>query len=499
MVASYVLHPELTHNLEDLCDRYLAGITSLSYKSLGIPAGKTIADLDIPTTANYCGLDAYATYLLREKLQSELNKIPPLYQLFSEIESPLVMVLWQMENYGIKININYLKNFSQQLERDLADIEKNAYESIGETFNLSSPKQLSEILFERLALNRKKSRKTKTGYSTDQSVLEKLQGDHPLIDYILEHRTLSKLKSTYVDALPKLAEPKTARVHTDFNQTITSTGRLSSSNPNLQNIPIRSEFSRRIRQAFIPEDGYLLVSADYSQIELRILAHLSQEPVLLEAYRSNQDVHKVTARLLFDKSEITPEERILGKTINFGVIYGMGAQKFARESKLTVEQGRKFIEKYHQRYAQVFEYLENSKKQAIAQGYVETILGRRRYFNFDNPLLKRLRGLSLHDIDLDSLKLNNEEAQLLRSAANAPIQGSSADIIKVAMVKLAEVLQNYRARLLLQVHDELVLEVPREEWPSLQSKIKTTMEEAVSLTVPLLVEIKAGDNWMETK
>ncbi|NCS46725.1 MAG: DNA polymerase I [Microcystis aeruginosa BK11-02] len=499
MVASYVLHTELTNNLEDLCNRYLTGITSLSYKSLGIPAGKTIADLDIPTTANYCGLDAYATYLLREKLQSELNKIPPLYQLFSEIESPLVMVLWQMENYGIKINVNYLKNLSQQLERDLADIEKNAYESIGETFNLSSPKQLSEILFERLALNRKKSRKTKTGYSTDQSVLEKLQGDHPLIDYILEHRTLSKLKSTYVDALPKLAEPKTARVHTDFNQTITSTGRLSSSNPNLQNIPIRSEFSRRIRQAFIPEDGYLLVSADYSQIELRILAHLSQEPVLLEAYRSNQDVHKVTARLLFDKSEITPEERSLGKTINFGVIYGMGAQKFARESKLTVEQGRKFIEKYHQRYAQVFEYLENSKKQAIAQGYVETILGRRRYFNFDNPLLKRLRGLPLHDIDLDSLKLNNEEAQLLRSAANAPIQGSSADIIKVAMVKLAEVLQNYRARLLLQVHDELVLEVPREEWPSLESKIKTTMEEAVSLTVPLLVEIKAGDNWMETK
>jgi DNA polymerase-1 len=499
MVASYVLHPELTHNLEDLCDRYLDGITSLSYKSLGIPAGKTIADLDINTTANYCGLDAYATYLLREKLQAELTKIPPLYQLFSEIESPLVMVLWRMENYGIKININYLKNLSQQLERDLADIEKKAYESIGETFNLSSPKQLSEILFDRLALNRKKSRKTKTGYSTDQSVLEKLQGDHPLIDYILEHRTLSKLKSTYVDALPKLAEPKTARVHTDFNQTITSTGRLSSSNPNLQNIPIRSEFSRRIRQAFIPEDGYLLVSADYSQIELRILAHLSQEPVLLEAYRSNQDVHKVTAQLLFDKGEITPEERSLGKTINFGVIYGMGAQKFARESKLTVEQGRKFIEKYHQRYAQVFEYLENSKKQAIAQGYVETILGRRRYFNFDNPLLKRLRGLSLHDIDLDSLKLNNEEAQLLRSAANAPIQGSSADIIKVAMVKLAEVLQNYRARLLLQVHDELVLEVPREEWPSLESKIKTTMEEAVSLTIPLLVEIKAGDNWMETK
>jgi DNA polymerase-1 len=499
MVASYVLHPELTHNLEDLCDRYLSSITSLSYKSLGIPSGKTIADLDISTTANYCGLDAYATYLLREKLQAELDKIPSLNQLFVEVESPLVTVLWQMENYGIKINVDYLKNLSSKLEIDLADIEKSAYESIGATFNLGSPKQLSEILFDKLALNRKKSRKTKTGYSTDQSVLEKLQGDHPLIDYILEHRTLSKLKSTYVDALPKLVEPKTARVHTDFNQTITTTGRLSSSNPNLQNIPIRSEFSRRIRQAFIPEDGYLLVSADYSQIELRILAHLSQEPVLVEAYRNNQDVHKVTAQLLFDKTEISTEERNLGKTINFGVIYGMGAQKFARESKLTVDQGKKFIEKYHQRYAKIFEYLERMKKQAIAQGYVETILGRRRYFNFDNPLLKRLRGLSLDDIDLDSLKLNNEEAQLLRSAANAPIQGSSADIIKVAMVKLAEILQNYQARLLLQVHDELVLEVPIEEWPSLESTIKTTMEQAVPLTIPLLVEIKAGQNWMETK
>lgn len=499
MVASYVLHPELTHNLEDLCDRYLSGITSLSYKSLGIPSGKTIADLDISTTANYCGLDAYATYLLREKLQAELDKIPSLNKLFLEVESPLVMVLWLMEDYGIKIDVDYLKNFSQQLETDLADIEKNAYECIGERFNLASPKQLSEILFEKLALNRKKSKKTKTGYSTDQSVLEKLQGDHPLIDYILEHRTLSKLKSTYVDALPKLAEPKTARVHTDFNQTVTTTGRLSSSNPNLQNIPIRSEFSRRIRQAFIPETGYLLVSADYSQIELRILAHLSQEPVLVEAYRSNQDVHKVTAQLLFDKTDITSEERTLGKTINFGVIYGMGAQKFARESKLSVEQGKKFIEKYHQRYAKVFEYLENSKKQAIAQGYVETILGRRRYLNFDNPLLKRLRGLPFEQIDLDSLKLNNEEAQLLRSAANAPIQGSSADIIKVAMVKLAEILQDYQARLLLQVHDELVLEVPIEEWPALESTIKTTMEEAVSLTIPLLVEIKAGQNWMETK
>lgn len=499
MLASYVLHPELTHGLSDLCDRYLSGITSQSYKSLAIPKGKTIADLDIGTIANYCGLDAYATYLIAPKLKAELAEIPELNNLLLDVELPLEIVLCEMEARGIKIDIPYLKEFSKQLETDLASIEKKAYEAAGETFNLGSPKQLSEILFEKLGLNKKKSRKMKTGYSTDQATLEKLQGDHPLIDYILEHRTLSKLKSTYVDALPNLADPKTARVHTDFNQAITATGRLSSSNPNLQNIPIRSEFSRRIRQAFLPEDGYLLVSADYSQIELRILAHLSQEPVLVEAYRNERDVHTVTAQLIFEKESITPEERTLGKTINFGVIYGMGAQRFARESKLSLDQSKKFIEKYHRRYSKVFEYLERMKKEAIANGYVRTILGRRRYFNFEIPALKRLRGLSPDEIDLDALKLGNEEAQLLRAAANAPIQGSSADIIKVAMVKMREVLQDYRARLLLQVHDELVLEVPTDEWEILRPKIKSTMENAVELSIPLLVEIKAGKNWMEAK
>jgi DNA polymerase I len=499
MLASYVLRPELTHNLGDLCDRFSLGITSQSYKSLDIPKGKTIADLDIEAIAHYCGLDAYATYLLVPKLQTELEKIPELNQLFQKVELPLEEILLEMEDCGIKIDIQYLKELSKQLETDLDRIEKSAYETAGETFNLGSPKQLSEILFEKLGLNRKKSRKIKTGYSTDQATLEKLQGDHPLIDSILEHRILSKLKSTYVDALPNLADPKTARVHSDFNQAVTATGRLSSSNPNLQNIPIRTEFSRRIRKAFIPEDGYRLVSADYSQIELRILAHLSQEPVLVEAYKNGQDVHTVTARLIFEKETITPEERTLGKTINFGVIYGMGAQRFARESKLPLAESKKFIEKYHERYSKIFEYLESMKKEAIANGYVKTILGRRRYFEFDIPALKKLRGLPIEAIDLDALKLGNEEAQMLRGAANAPIQGSSADIIKVAMVKIRDLLQDYRARLLLQVHDELVFEIPAEEWEILQPQIKATMETAVSLSIPLSVEIKAGDNWMETK
>jgi DNA polymerase-1 len=499
MLASYVLHPELTHSLQDLCDRFSLNITSKSYKSLNIPKGKTIADLDIEAIANYCGLDAYATYLLVSKLQSELDKIPELNQLFFDVEMPLEEVLCEMEDVGVKIDIPYLQNFSKQLETDLAILEKNAYEAAGETFNLGSPKQLSEILFEKLGLNKKKSRKMKTGYSTDQATLEKLQGDHPLIDYILEHRTLSKLKSTYVDALPNLSDPKTERVHTDFNQAVTATGRLSSSNPNLQNIPIRTEFSRRIRAAFIPEEGYKLASADYSQIELRILAHLSQEPVLVEAYRKGQDVHTVTAQLIFEKEKVTPEERTLGKTINFGVIYGMGAQRFARESKLPLAESRKFIEKYHDRYFKIFEYLERMKKEALANGYVQTILGRRRYFDFDTHALRRLRGLPIEEIDLDALKLGNEEAQMLRAAANAPIQGSSADIIKVAMVKIQELLHDYRARLLLQVHDELIFEVPADEWEILQPKIKTTMETAVELTIPLQVEIKAGNNWMKAK
>ena len=498
MLASYVLHPELTHNLSDLCDRYLDDITSLSYKDLNIPKNKTIADLDIPTVANYCGMDAYATFNLFAILKAKLAKIPPLNQLFENVEQPLEIVLATMEETGILIDVPYLKEFSQQLEQDLDILEQKAYEAAGETFNLSSPKQLSEILFDKLNLNRKKSRKIKTGYSTDHATLEKLQGDHPLIDYILENRTLAKLKSTYIDALPELV-CTTGRIHTDFNQAVTTTGRLSSSNPNLQNIPIRTDFSRKIRQAFLPEPGWLLVAADYSQIELRILAHLSQEPVLIEAYNNHQDVHKVTAQLLFDKKDISPQERNLGKTINFGVIYGMGSQRFARESGFSVEESRKFINKYHQQYSKIFEYLEAMKKQAISKGYVTTILGRRRYFNFVSPALRLLRNQPIESIDLDRLNMSYEDSQLLRGAANAPIQGSSADIIKIAMVKIHEILKSYRAKLLLQVHDELVLEIPPEEQSELQAKIKEVMETSVSLSIPLVVEVKSGHNWMEAK
>ncbi|MBD2087450.1 DNA polymerase I [Coleofasciculus sp. FACHB-542] len=498
MLASYVLNPENSHNLGDLVLRHLE--LSISNYADVVPKGKTIADMDIQTVAYYCGMQVYATFQLVLKLREKLEEVPALERLLREVEQPLEPVLAQMEYVGIRIDPAYLQTLSQELEKDLAGIEQKAYQEAGEKFSLGSPKQLSQILFDKLKLDTKKSRKIQSGYSTDAATLEKLQGDHPLVDAVLEYRTLSKLKSTYVDALPLLIRPDTQRVHTNFNQTGTTTGRLSSSNPNLQNIPIRTAFSRRIRKGFVPEPGWLLVAADYSQIELRILAHLSQEPVLIEAYQQNEDIHSVTARLLLEKDTVTSEERRLGKIINFGVIYGMGAQRFAREAGVKATEGRLFIDRFNERYRKVFEYLERVKREAIAHGYVETILGRRRYFNFEGGSLRKLQGSNPDEINLDKLRnLGQADAGSLRAAANAPIQGSSADIIKIAMDKLHKVLQNYQARLLLQVHDELVLEVPPSEWEELQLKIRSTMENAVSLSVPLVVDVRAGQNWMETK
>jgi DNA polymerase-1 len=445
-------------------------------------------------------MDAYLAFQLVPKLRAELEQYPELHRLLLEVEQPLEPVLAEMENQGIRIDQDYLRRFSKTLEQDLVGIEQRAYEAAGEKFSLGSPKQLSDLLFNKLGLDRKKSRKIKTGYSTDAATLEKLQGDHPVVDAIVEYRTLTKLKSTYVDALPELVHVSTGRVHTDFNQAITSTGRLSSSNPNLQNIPIRTAFSRQIRAAFVPEPGWLLVAADYSQIELRILAHLSQEPVLLETYQNGRDIHTLTAQLLFQKSEISSEERRLAKVINFGVIYGMGAQRFARESGFKASDARVFIERFNQEYSQVFAYLQQMQRLALGQGYVTTIKGRRRYFNFGSDSLKRLRGNDPGKIELEKIKLRDQyDAQLLRAAANAPIQGSSADIIKIAMVKLHEVLQGKRAHLLLQVHDELVFEIHPEEWQALQPQIKSAMESAVELSVPLLVEMRSGQNWMDAK
>jgi len=500
MLASYVLNPDSSHNLSDLSLRYL-GLTAQNYGDV-VPKGQTIGDVDTITIANYCCLQVYATYQLVGKLRSQLAEIPPLQKLLLEVEQPLEPVLAEVESQGITIDSDYLQELSQQLGVDLTRLEKQVHTIAGEDFNLGSPKQLSRILFENLGLSTKHSRKIKTGYSTDAATLEKMRDvdETGIIDAIIEYRTLAKLKSTYVDALPAIVRPDTKRIHTSFNQTATSTGRLSSSNPNLQNIPIRTAFSRQIRKAFLPEPGWLMVAADYSQIELRILAHLSQEPVLVEAYRNNEDIHTVTARLMFEQDEVTPDQRRVAKTINFGVIYGMGSLKFSRSIGVDKNLASEFINKFYTRYPRVFTYLEQVKKQAVAQGFVETILGRRRYFTFTGNSLQKLKGCNPDDIDTSKLKKPGAyDAGLLRSAANAPIQGSSADIIKIAMIQMHEVLQNYQARLLLQVHDELVLEVPTHEWEELQVKIKSVMENAVKLDVPLVVDVNQGENWMETK
>ncbi len=498
MLASYVINPEESHKLSNLSIKYLTDIIAQDYDELGLGKNETIADLEIKKAANYCGLDCLVTFKLVSILQAELNKNRASQSVF-ELEVKLEPILAKMEADGVRVNADYLKQLSQQLGEDLIKIETEAYQQAGEKFNLASPKQLSALLFESLGLDRRKSRKIKTGYSTNQAILEKMKGDHPIIDTILQYRSLAKLKSTYVDALPTLINPQTQRVHTNYNQTVTTTGRLSSSNPNLQNIPIRTEFSRQIRKAFIPKENWLFLGADYSQIELRILAHLSGEPILIEAYQTNQDIHTVTAKLLFNKSEINTQERNLGKTINFGVIYGMGSQKFARETGVSVAEAQKFISIYREKYARVFDYLETMKQEALAYGSVTTILGRKRYFTFNDPNLNQLKGSESSAINLANLKLNNYDAQLLRAAANAPIQGSSADIIKMAMIDINKILADYQAKLLLQVHDELVFELPPTEIEDLKPKIKTTMENVIKLKIPLVVDVHVGKNWMETK
>jgi len=500
LLADYLRDANAKHGLEAMAERQF-GFTPTSFSAL-VPKGATFAAVPIETAALYCGMDVHLTWRLTGLLQTELARLgPALPQLLSQVELPLEPVLAAMEATGIRIDTAYLAELSAELAETLQQLEGKARLSAGVDFNLASPKQLGDLLFETLGLDRKKSRKTKTGWSTDAAVLEKLEGDHPVVALVLEHRTLSKLRSTYVEALPALVEPETGRVHTDFNQAVTATGRLSSSNPNLQNIPVRTTFSRRIRKAFLPQEGWQLISADYSQIELRILAHLSGEEVLVEAYRHNDDVHALTARLLLDKEEVTSEERRLGKTINFGVIYGMGAQRFARETGVSQAQAKDFLSRYKQRYPKVFAFLELQERLALSRGYVETILGRRRPFPFDPAGLGRLLGKDPLAIDLEVARRAGQEAQQLRAAANAPIQGSSADIIKLAMVELHRVLikEHLPARLLLQVHDELVLEAAPEALETVCALTRSTMEQALPLSVPLRVETGSGANWMEAK
>jgi DNA polymerase I len=500
LLADYLRDANAKHGLDELAARNF-DVRPTSYAEL-VPKGATFAVVPIEAAAQYCGMDVHLTRRLTPVLRGQLQALgPKLPLLLEQVELPLEPVLAAMEATGIRIDMAYLAELSEELGATLARLEGDAKAAAAVDFNLASPKQLGELLFDTLGLDRKKSRRTKTGWSTDAAVLEKLEADHPVVPLVLEHRILSKLKSTYVDALPALVEAETGRVHTDFNQAVTATGRLSSSHPNLQNIPIRTEFSRRIRKAFLPQEGWSLISADYSQIELRILAHLSGEEALVEAYRTGDDVHALTARLLLEKATVTPEERRLGKTINFGVVYGMGAQRFARETGVGQAEAKEFLSKYKQRYPKVFAFLELQERLALSQGYVETILGRRRPFAFDPGGLGRLLGKDPLEIDLEVARRAGMEGQQLRAAANAPIQGSSADIIKLAMVQLHRQLisSGLAARLLLQVHDELVLEAAPEALQPVLALTRDTMEQAVTLSVPLVAETGVGPTWMDAK
>ncbi len=500
LLADYLLNNQEKHGLSEISFR-LFGFKPPSFKET-VGKNKDFSFVDIDEASIYCGYDVFLTFKIVKIFKKSFSKEKDeLIKLFEEIELPLEPVLSQMEMNGITIDIPYLDKLSKELKGTLEDIESKVYELAEETFNLSSPKQLGEILFEKLNLDKKKSRKTKTGWSTDAVVLERLVDEHEIIQHLIKHRTLSKLLSTYIDALPNLINEKTGRVHTNFNQAATATGRLSSSNPNLQNIPVRTEFSRRIRKAFLPEKNWKLLSADYSQIELRILAHLADEEILINAFHENEDIHSLTARLIFEKEEISSDERRVGKTINFGVIYGMGIKKFARSTGVSTPEAKEFLIKYKERYSKIFKFLELQERLALSKGYVKTIFGRKREFKFDKNGLGRLLGKDPYEIDLQAARRAGMEAQSLRAAANAPIQGSSADIIKIAMVQLNKkfIEMNVPAKMLLQVHDELLFEVEPDSLEITTKLVKKTMEDCVKLNVPLLVDVGIGDNWMETK
>ncbi|MFC2042370.1 DNA polymerase I, partial [Chloroflexota bacterium] len=405
------------------------------------------------------------------------------WQLFADVEMPLVPVLLSMERNGIALDRELLKKMSEQLGGQIAVLEDKIYDRVGHQFNINSPKQMSRVLFE--DLNLPKSRKTTLGYSTDAAVLEELRTAHPVIEPILEYRQLFKLKSTYTDTLINLVNPKTGRVHTNFSQTQTATGRLSSNEPNLQNIPIRGELGGEIRQAFIAPEGSSLFGGDYSQIDLRVLAYLSQDPSLLKAFLNDEDIHSDTASQFFgvDKSQITPDMRRLAKTVNFGVVYGMSEYGLEQATEFSREEAAKFITDYFEKYPKVKEYLEETKEQARKKGYVQTILGRRRFIPEINASNRQLR----------------EAAE--RMAINMPVQGTSADIIKVAMINLYRQMkeQGLESKMLLQVHDELVFEVPAEEMKMMRQMVPEVMSVAMKLSVPLKVDTKTGKNWGEMK
>ena len=485
MLAHYLIQPDLRHNMDVLAETYL-NYSPVSIETLIGKKGKnqgSMRDADLNAVAEYAGEDADVTMQLKQVFEPELKETG-VQKVFSEIETPLVRVLADMEYAGVKIDVPGLEAYSKQLNDDLIRLEEEITDLAGTSFNIGSPKQLGEILFDKLKLI-DKPKKTKTGqYATGEEILVTLKDKHPIIEKILDFRETGKLKSTYVDALPKLINPNTGRVHTTFNQTVAATGRLSSTNPNLQNIPIRTEKGRYIRKMFIPQDDdHILISADYSQIELRIIAALSGDEAMINAFKNGEDIHATTAAKVFGVplDEVTREQRSNAKTVNFGIIYGVSAFGLSQQSTLDRSEAREVIDSYFKTYPGIKAYIEKQQNLAREKGYVETIMGRRRYLRDINSRNAVVRGAAE------------------RNAINAPIQGSAADVIKIAMInihrKMAE--QKFAGKMVLQVHDELVFDVPKSEADSLEALVKHEMENAVKLDVPLIAEAGRGINWLE--
>ncbi|MBN2208949.1 MAG: DNA polymerase I [Candidatus Coatesbacteria bacterium] len=484
MVADYLLRPTHTgHGLDALALQHL-GRRTITYKELVPPRSniRDLRDVDIDRVTDYASEDADMALMLKHKLEPQL-KAEELDNLFFELEMPLVPVLADMESRGVKIDSNLLSQMSRELSGELAALEDKIFHLAGEEFNVNSPKQLAHILFDKLGLP--KGRKTKTEYSTDQSVLETLAHIHPLPAELLAYRELSKLKSTYVDALPKLVNPRTGRIHTSYNQAVTATGRLSSSDPNLQNIPIRSHIGRKIRQAFIPADGYVLASFDYSQIELRLLAHLSGDDELVRAFQEGTDVHRRTASTIFGvpENEVDGDMRGRGKTINFAVIYGRGPFNLAKDLDIDTKEAKRYIEEYFRKYSGVKRLVEQTYESAALQGAVFTMFGRKR------PVP-----------EINSSNRQKSEAAK-RAAFNTVVQGTAADIIKLVMIKISDAIKKEQldAYMILQVHDELVFEVREAQVESAVEMIRPIMEGSVELHVPLLTSVAIGKNWEEAK
>ncbi|ACF15085.1 DNA polymerase I [Chloroherpeton thalassium ATCC 35110] len=485
MLASYVLNPDKTHNLDDLAADHL-GLETVKYADL-VGKGKSeksIYEVEPKTLSDYACQDADVALQLKNVLEKALGENEPLKKICEELEFPLVGVLADMEHEGVRLDVAVLKTLSETLGTELGRVSKIIYDAAGEAFNLDSPKQLSEILFEKLKLPAK--RRTKTGYSTDVRVLEELAESFPVAKQILEYRSLQKLKSTYVDALPNLVHPKTGRIHTSFNQHIAATGRLSSSNPNLQNIPIRTEIGREIRGAFVPSDAHhTLLSADYSQIELRIAAELSGDPTMLGAFQNREDIHSTTAKLIFETDEVTKDMRRKAKEVNFGVLYGIMPFGLAQRLDISQAEAKEIISQYKEKYPMIFSYLEGILDKARASGYVETLLGRRRYIR-----------------DLNSKNFSIRSAAE-RAAINTPIQGTAADMIKKAMLGIASDIhkQSLRSRMILQVHDELLFNMHESEVDILPELVQREMIEAAKAigirNVPIEVEVGTGANWIE--